>query len=254
MTEINTIKSSAGHRLAYKISDGSDPVVVFLPGYKSDMSGTKATMLNDYCHSTGQSCLLFDYSGHGVSEGEFIEGSIGRWAQDSVEVIEQVAGQRPVILVGSSMGGWVMLLTALKLQQQVVAMLGIAVAPDFTEDLMWEDFTEKQKNELENKGVIYLPSEYDEPLPVTYRAILDGRNNLLLRDEINITCPSRFIHGMCDADVPWEVSLKTINRLKATDVQLRLLKDGDHRLSNDDQLAIIRQMLSELISKTVTTL
>ncbi len=247
MTVIKTFESTAGHKLAYKITDGKDPVVVFLPGYKSDMSGTKATMLNDYCQSIGQSCLLFDYSGHGVSEGEFIDGSIGRWAQDSVEVIKQVVDQRPVILVGSSMGGWIMLLTALKLQQQVAAMLGIAVAPDFTEDLMWNDFTEEQKAELENKGVIYLPSEYDDPLPVTYQAVLDGRDNLLLRDEISINCPSRFIHGMRDADVPWEVSLKTLNQLKSDDVQLRLLKDGDHRLSNDDQLSIIRQMLKDLI-------
>ncbi len=249
MTEVDTITSSIGHKLAYNITSGKDPVVVFLPGYKSDMSGTKATMLSEYCQSIGQSCLLFDYSGHGISQGEFIDGSIGRWAQDSVDVIRQVVGKRRVILVGSSMGGWIMLLTALKLETQVAAILGIAVAPDFTEDLMWRDFDEQQKAELESKGVIYLPSEYDDPLPVTYQAILDGRENLLLRDEINISCPARFIHGMCDADVPWEVSLKTLNKLKSADVELRLLKDGDHRLSNDDQLFIIRQMLKDLIDK-----
>ncbi len=250
MTQIKTITSSAGHRLCYQISEGKDPVVVFLPGYKSDMSGTKATMLKSYCQELGHSCLLFDYSGHGISEGDFIDGSIGRWSEDSVEVIRQVVKDRPVILVGSSMGGWVMLLTALKLKQQIAAMLGIAVAPDFTEDLMWNGFSDEQKARLINEGVIYLPSEYDEPLPVTYAAILDGRNNLLLGSDIDITCPARFIHGMLDVDVPWEVSLKTIDRLKATDVQLRLLKDGDHRLSNDDQLTIIRQMLRELVLKT----
>ena len=249
MTQIKTIVSTAGHKLAYQLTQGKDPVVVFLPGYKSDMSGTKATMLKDYCQQIGYSCLLFDYSGHGISEGAFIDGSIGRWTDDSVEIIQEVVTDKPVILVGSSMGGWVMLLTALKLNQQVAAMLGIAVAPDFTEDLMWNGFSDEQRTRLKNEGVIYLPSEYDEPLPVTYDAIIDGRNNLLLNDEINISCPSKFIHGMLDIDVPWEVSLKTINRLKATEVELRLLKDGDHRLSNDIQLSIIRQMLHELILK-----
>jgi len=247
MTQTKKITSSTGHKLAYQITEGNDPVVVFLPGYKSDMSGTKATMLKDFCRQLGHRCLLFDYSGHGISEGEFIEGTIGRWSEDAVEVIQQVVNDKPVILVGSSMGGWVMLLTALRLKQQVAGMLGIAVAPDFTEDLMWNEFTDEQKTQLETEGVIYLSSEYDEPLPVTHAAILDGRNNLLLNSEIDITCPARFIHGMLDVDVPWEVSLKTINRLKASDVQLQLLKDGDHRLSNDDQLVMIQQMLKGLI-------
>ena len=253
MAIIQTIQSTAGIRLSYQWHQGNEPVVVFLPGYKSDMAGTKATMLLEYCQQIKQSCLLFDYSGHGVSDGEFIDGTIGRWAQDAVEVITQVLGDRPVLLVGSSMGGWIMLLTALNLRQQVAGMLGIAVAPDFTEQLMWDKFSAGQKQQLHEQGVIYLPSDYDEPYPVTYAAILDGRENLLLNDNIDIDCPAQFIHGMLDMDVPWQTSLQTVQQITANDVQLRLLKDGDHRLSNPHQLLMIRQMLTELLSKASTT-
>ena len=248
MTQIQKIQSSNGTELAYQFQPGKAPVVVFLPGYKSDMAGTKATMLSQYCQRNSQACLLFDYSGHGVSGGDFIDGTIGRWTQDAVEVIKHVVGDQPVLLVGSSMGGWVMLLAALHLKQQLAGMLGIAVAPDFTEELMWQGFTLEQKSKIQEQGVIYLPSDYDEPYPVTYKAILDGRENLLLHGPIDINCPARFIHGMQDQDVPWECTLRTIQQLSAKDVQLRLLKDGDHRLSNDDQLAIIKQMLDELLN------
>lgn len=247
MNDIGTVISSAGLRLSYRFLQGTDPVVVFLPGYKSDMSGTKATMLSEFCRKKGFACLLLDYSGHGVSDGRFIDGTVGRWAMDATEVINHATGQRPVILVGSSMGGWVMLLCALQLKSKVSAMLGIAVAPDFTEDLMWKKFNDDQKTQLKQQGVVYLPSDYDDPYPVTYRAILDGRENSLLNKQINIDCPARFIHGMLDRDVPWQTSLKTLERLRSSDVQLRLLKDGDHRLSDDHQLSIIQDMLLELI-------
>ena len=250
MNDIKAVVSSAKLKLKYKLYEGDGPVVVFLPGYKSDMGGTKATMLADFCIEKGRSCLLFDYSGHGVSDGEFIDGTIGRWALDACEVINHAVNQKPVILVGSSMGGWIMLLCALELKKQVAGMLGIAIAPDFTENLMWRIFTETQKAELEKEGVLYLPSDYDEPYPVTYNAILDGREQCLLDKQINIDCPARFIHGMLDADVPWETSLNTLNQLSSSDVQLRLLKDGDHRLSNDEQLGIIKQMLQDLIDIT----
>ena len=249
MNQLQTLISSDQTKLGYRLWPGEGPVVVFLPGYKSDMSGTKANMLSNFCKQNGQACLLFDYSGHGVSQGEFIDGTIGRWTQDAIEVIRHAVDERPVVLVGSSMGGWVMLLAAIELKQQVAAMLGIAVAPDFTEELMWNGFSESQRQELKSKGVIYLPSEYEEPFPVSYAAILDGRENLLLNAEIDISCPSGFIHGMCDEDVPWETSLRTISRLKANDVELRLLKNGDHRLSSDDQLKIIQQMLLDILNK-----
>lgn len=247
MINIQSIQASSGLKLAFRLYPGNDPVVVFLPGYKSDMAGAKATMLAEQCQQTGQACLLFDYSGHGLSEGEFTDGTIGRWTEDAVEVTRHAIGDRPVILVGSSMGGWIMLLSALKLEAQLAGMLGIAVAPDFTEELMWQAFTPAQQAELENKGVLYLPSEYEEPYPVAFKAILDGREHLLLKDRIDIDCPARFIHGMRDIDVPWEFSLRTVNQLASEDVQLRLLKDGNHRLSDDSQLAIIREMLQELV-------
>ena len=247
MNDIKTVVSSAGLKLKYKLYEGDGPVIVFLPGYKSDMSGTKATMLADYCLRNGRSCLLFDYSGHGVSDGEFIDGTIGRWALDACEVIKNTVNDDPVILVGSSMGGWIMLLCGIELKKQVVGMLGIAVAPDFTEDLMWKGFNKDQKAALEKNGVLYLPSDYDEPFPVTYKAIVDGRENCLLDKQINIDCPTRLIHGMRDTDVPWQTSLNTLNQLRGKDVQLRLLKDGDHRLSNDEQLGIIKLMLQDLI-------
>jgi pimeloyl-ACP methyl ester carboxylesterase len=247
MTEKNSVVSSAGDELKYKLTHGAGPVVVFLPGYKSDMSGTKATMLAEFCEQNNQACLLFDYSGHGISGGEFLDGTIGRWTRDAIEVIKHAVHHKPVILVGSSMGGWVMLLSAIELKLQVAGMLGIAVAPDFTEDLMWRRFSENQKKQLQDDGVIYLPSEYDEDYPVTYKAIVDGRKNRLLHDRIIIDCPARFIHGMQDEDVPWRTSLKTLDQLRTPDVQLRLLKDGDHRLSSPQQLGFIREMLEELI-------
>ena len=248
MNDIKTVVSSAGLKLKYKYYPGQGPVIVFLPGYKSDMTGTKATMLADYCLAHGHSCLLFDYSGHGVSQGEFIDGTIGRWAHDAVEVIQHAVNNDPVILVGSSMGGWIMLLCAIELKKQVAGMLGIAVAPDFTEELMWNGFSEDQRVELKKAGVLYLPSDYDEPYPVTYKAIVDGRENCLLDKQIKVDCPTRLIHGMRDTDVPWQTSLRTLEQLDSSDIQLRLLKDGDHRLSNDDQLAIIKQMLQDLIN------
>ena len=246
---MKSVISSAGIELKYTLFEGTGPVIVFLPGYKSDMAGTKATMLSDYCQQKGHACLLLDYSGHGVSGGEFIDGTISRWARDATEVIRHAVNQQAVILVGSSMGGWVMLLCALELKQQVAGMLGIAVAPDFTEDLMWNTFSDEQKQILEREGVIYLPSDYDEPYPVTFKAIIDGRDNCLLDKQININCPSRFIHGMQDRDVPWHTSLNTLNQLRSADVQLRLLKDGDHRLSSPEQLGLIREMLQELIER-----
>ncbi len=249
MNDIKTVLSSAGIKLRYRLFEGNGPVVVFLPGYKSDMTGTKATMLSEFCRQNGYPCLLFDYSGHGVSEGEFIDGTIGRWALDASEVIKHAVDQQPVILAGSSMGGWVMLLCALELKEQVSGMLGIAVATDFTQDLMWNNFSEEQKAQIQTQGVVYLPSDYDEPYPVSYKAIVDGRKNCLLNKQINIDCPVRFVHGMQDEEVPWETSLRTLNQLRSSDVQLRLLKDGDHRLSNADQLDIIQDMLNELIGK-----
>ena len=247
MNDIKPVVSSAGIKLRYKFFEGSGPVVVFLPGYKSDMAGTKATMLSDFCRQNGYACLLFDYSGHGVSDGEFVDGTIGRWSLDATEVIKHAVNQQQVILVGSSMGGWVMLLCALELKKQVSGMLGIAVAPDFTEDLMWNTFSKDQRAQLEKEGVVYLSSDYDEPYPVTYKAIVDGRENCLLNKQINIDCPARFIHGMLDEDVPWQTSLNTLNQLRSTNIQLRLLKDGDHRLSNSEQLGTIKDMLQELI-------
>lgn len=250
MTEMNSLISSAGDELKYKLSDGAGPVVVFLPGYKSDMSGTKATMLADFCQQQGHACLLFDYSGHGISAGEFLDGTIGRWTLDAIEVIKHAVNRKPVILVGSSMGGWVMLLAAIQLKKQVAGMLGIAVAPDFTEDLMWNGFTETQKMQLKTDGVIYLPSEYEDDYPVSYKAILDGRKNRLLLDRIKIDCPARFIHGMQDEDVPWQTSLRVLEQLVTEEVELRLLKDGDHRLSNPRQLEIITELLQDLIDIT----
>lgn len=237
-----------GVELAWARQDGRGPTVVFLPGFRSDMNGDKATALAEYCAAHGQALLRFDYSGHGASGGTFEDGTIGRWAADAVAMIDHQS-DGPLILVGSSMGGWMALLTALARPQRIAALIGIAAAPDFTEALMWQAMTFQERARLMQDGSVEVPSEYGGPYPISRALIEDGRTHLLLNDPIAIDCPVRLLHGQQDLDVPWEMSMRIAKQLTSHDVQLVLVKDGDHRLSRPQDLALLTRTLTPLLGQ-----
>ena len=220
-----------GHHIAYHDVPGSAPGVLFLGGFMSDMTGTKALALDAFCRRRGQAFTRFDYLGHGASSGRFEDGTIGRWRDDAVAVLDHMA-PGPRILVGSSMGGWIMLLAALARPERVRAMVGLAAAPDFTEDLLWSAFDEATRERLMREGVVTVPSDYDDgDYPITRALIEDGRRHLVMRGPIPLTCPTRLIQGMRDADVPWRTALDLAAALESADVETTLVKNGDHRLS-----------------------
>ena len=237
-----------GAELAWARLDGHGPTVVFLTGFRSDMTGDKATMLARFCAERGQAMLRFDYAGHGVSGGQFEDGTIGRWTGDALAVIDRLT-EGPVVLVGSSMGGWIALLCALARSHRVAGLIGIAAAPDFTELLMWQAMTGEERTSLMRDGVLHVPSQYGEPYPVTRALIEEGRTHLLLSGPIALDCPVRLLHGQADPDVPWEMSLRIAERLSGADVQVILVKDGDHRLSRPQDLALLRRTLLPLLGE-----
>lgn len=226
-----------GQTIAYHASQGKSPGVVFFGGLMSDMTGTKAMALETHCRKRGRAFVRFDYSGHGASSGAFAEGTIGRWHDDALAVLDAVT-QGPQILVGSSMGGWQALLGAVARPERVAGLIGIAAAPDFTEDLMWQAFDAETRARLERDGLLHLPSDYGgEPYPITRRLIEEGRDRLLLRGPIPLACPVHLIHGMRDQDVPWRTALRIAEQLQSDEVVVSLVKNGDHRLSSEIDLA-----------------
>ncbi|CAA7611616.1 Predicted hydrolase or acyltransferase [Candidatus Terasakiella magnetica] len=238
-----------GATIAYHRLAGKTPGIVFLHGYHSDMTGGKALALEDLCRAQGRAFLRFDGFGHGQSSGDVLYGTVGRWAEDAVAVIDQLT-EGPQVLVGSSLGGWISLLTALERPQRIAGLVGIAAAPDFTEDLMWQDFTFEQRRALLETGVLSLPNciEPDNPWLIHRSLIEDGRNHLLLRDAINLHCPIRLIHGQKDEDVPWRTALQLADCLAAEQVEVTLVKDGDHRLSRDQDIARLRRVVDGLLA------
>jgi len=236
-----------GGRLAYHKLEGSGPTVVFLTGLKSDMDGSKAIALEDYCREQGRAFVRFDFSGHGRSEGAFEEGTIGKWFLDSLAVLDNlIAG--PVVLVGSSMGGWISLLLATHRAAMVKAMVLIAPAPDFTEKLMWAGFSDEQKTRLMDEGQVELPSDYDEPYIITRALIVDGRAHQLLDGRIEYDGPVRILHGMQDKSVPWEWAHKISTALTSDDVEITFVKAGHHSLSQDNDLARLRRTLNAVLN------
>lgn len=237
-----------GVRLAYALTAGRSPTIVFLPGFRSDMTGDKATHLAAFCAARGQAMLRLDYSGHGASGGQFEEGSIGRWAEDALALIDRLTTGN-LVLVGSSMGGWIALLAALARPERVAGLIGIAAAPDFTERLMWQAMTPPERETLLRDGVLNLPSEYGEPYPITLRLIEDGRAHLLLDEAIALDCPVRLLHGQHDPDVPWQTALLIAECVTGADVRVILVKDGDHRLSRPVDLALLGDTLASLLAQ-----
>ena len=235
-----------GATVAFHSTVGRSPGVVFLGGFRSDMTGTKANALEAACKDAGRAFTRFDYFGHGASSGTFTDGTIGRWREDAVGVLDELT-EGPQVLVGSSMGGWIMLLAALARPGRVHALVGIAAAPDFTEDLMWEKFDAPVKAALQDDGIYYEPSEYDdEPYSITMRLIEEGRGHLLLGAPIPLRCPVRLLHGLDDADVPWEHSLRLARALESPDVSVTLVKSGDHRPSEPRDIARLIATVEEV--------
>ncbi|MGF1624168.1 MAG: alpha/beta hydrolase [Alphaproteobacteria bacterium] len=241
-----------GVRLAVRRRPGDParPEVLVLHGFRSDMTGEKALHVAAWCADNGIGCTRLDLSGHGASEGAFIDGCIGTWAQDALLVLDRLTSG-PQVLFGSSMGGWIMLLLALSRPQRVAGLVGVAAAPDFTEDLLWAPATEEQRAWLLAQGQISVPSAYsDEPNIFTRLLVEDGRDHLVLRAPIPFAGPVRLLHGQRDPDVPWQTGLVLAERLASDDVRVTLVKDGDHRLSRPADLALLTDLLAEVVGIT----
>ncbi|KPF78255.1 alpha/beta hydrolase [alpha proteobacterium AAP81b] len=235
-----------GAALAYRFQPGRGPLLVFLPGYMSDMAGSKAVAVADRAAARGRACLRLDYSGCGASGGDFLAGSIGRWTDDARAVIDHVAPDAPVVAIGSSMGGWIALRLGLALGARLAGLVGIAAAPDFTQ---WGlDITDADSAALARDGFFTRPSDYD-PAGYRYSAALlaDASGQCLMGGEIAITAPVRLLHGQRDDAVPWRLSLDIAARLRSDDVQVTLVKDGDHRLSREADIALLLATLDRLL-------
>jgi pimeloyl-ACP methyl ester carboxylesterase len=232
-----------GRRIAYRFCSGEGPVAVFLPGYKSDMAGSKATALFDAARARGRSALLLDYSGCGESSGDFADGTLSRWRDEVVALIVAHCPE-PVVLIGSSMGGWLMLLVALALpDDRVVGLVGIAPAPDFTD---WGTSPEDQASLARGETLLAQNPYGPEPTPTYPGFWTDGQAQRLLRGAIAIDAPVQLLHGQADRDVPWALSLRLAEALRSEAVQVTLIKDGDHRLSRDADIALLLRTVGEL--------
>lgn len=232
-----------GCRIAYRFAEGRGPTLVFLPGYMSDMEGGKATALSDWAEARGQACLLLDYSGCGRSEGDFADGTLSKWRDEVIALIDATVDGR-VVLVGSSMGGWLALMIGAALGDRLAGLVGIAAAPDFTE---W-GYSDTDKASLAAGQTVLESNPYGpEPTPTHPEFWLDGQANLLLGGNIPIACPVRLLHGQVDADVPWEISLRLARALASDDVVVTLIKDGDHRLSREQDIARLRGIVEDLL-------
>ena len=243
-----TFDRGDGIHLAWSLLDGRGPTVVFLPGFASDMAGSKATALAEMCAARGRAMLRLDYSGHGISGGAFTDGTIGQWVADALAVIDR-GPEGPLLLVGSSMGGWIGLHVALARPQRVMALVGIAAAPDFTETLMWDSLSPPERARLLADGFLDVPSQYGAPLRITRALIEDGRRHLLLDGPIALKIPVRLLQGQRDDDVPWEIAPRLAERIEGDDVQVTLIKDGDHRLSRPEDLSLLARTVFALLGE-----
>ena len=241
------LTTEAGRSLAYDLTPGTGPMVVFLGGLKSDKEGTKALTLESWAKARGHGFLRFDYSGHGQSSGAFTDGSIGDWAADARAMLEAVT-EGPLVLVGSSMGGWVSLLMARAMPDRIAGLVTIAAAPDFTEK-MWNGFSEAERAEMLETGQLAIPSDYGEPYIYTRRLIEDGRDQLVLRSPLRIDAPVRILHGAADEVVETSVALGLFEHLEGGDIRLDLVKGADHRFSDDRCLGLITLRVEEVLGR-----
>ena len=251
MLEVKKIMGPNQESLAYMKRDGKagSSSLVWLGGYHSDMSGSKAQIMDDFAKESGLASLRFDYSGHGQSDGAFENGTISKWLSESQYMIDNLTAGK-IILVGSSMGGWLALLLALKNPSKVCGIVLCAPAPDFTEDLMWAGFNECQKQEMMDIGFCLRPNDYEAPYKVTRELIIDGRSHLILRAPINIGVPIRIVHGMEDKDVPFSRSIDLTEKISSQNIHLNLIKNGGHRLSEPNELEALKAAINE-VYKTI---
>jgi pimeloyl-ACP methyl ester carboxylesterase len=250
-TFIEVGEGGAGRGIAVRARAGGAPGLFWLGGFNSDMGGTKALALDAWAAEHGRACVRFDYSGHGESGGAFVDGTIGRWLEESSAVFAQFC-RGPQVVIGSSMGGWMALLLARQIARRapgsasLAGLVLIAPAPDFTEALMWNSLPAEAKREIETRGVWLRPSQYGEPYPITRALIEEGRNHLLLGSAIEVGCPVRILQGAQDPDVPWQHAFALAHRLPADDVVLTMIQDGDHRLSRPQDIARIIAAVQEI--------
>jgi len=245
MAETEFLTTANGRRIGYCRTSGDEPGVVFLGGFSSDMGGTKAVHLEAWAEKRGRACLRLDYSGHGVSSGKFEEGAIGDWADDAAAVIEAVT-DGPQVLVGSSMGGWISLLLARRMPERIRGLVGIATAPDFTEDGFWAGFSTAARETLMEYGRLSVPSEYGEPLVITRRLIEEGRSQLVLRTPLKLPFPTRLLQGDADEDVSRETAIRLFDHAEGPDISLTVVKGADHRFSTPECLAMIERAIEEV--------
>jgi pimeloyl-ACP methyl ester carboxylesterase len=244
-------EGNTARRIAVRARLGASPGLIWLGGFNSDMTGTKAVALDAWAAERGRACVRFDYSGHGESGGAFIDGTIGRWLEESVAVFERFCRGTQVV-IGSSMGGWMALLLAREIARRqlgrasLAGLVLIAPAPDFTEQLMWNGFPPEVREEIRTRGVWMRPSQYGDPYPITRALIEEGRNHLLLGSAIDVGCPVRILQGAQDPDVPWQHAFALAHRLPSEDVVLTMIQDGDHRLSRPQDIARIISAVAEI--------
>ena len=242
------LDTPAGRRIAYRFRDGQGPGIVFLGGFRSDMTGTKAEWLDIWTRGRGRAFLRLDYSGHGASGGRFEDGCIGDWLADAQAVIQAVT-QGPQVLVGSSMGGWIALLLAHAMPDRIAGLVTVAAAPDFTEQGFWAGFDDRQRRMLMTAGQVALPSDYsDQPYVITRRLIEDGRDHLVMDRPLSLPFPVRMLQGTADRDVPVDWALRLLDHASGPDIRLTLVKDADHRFSTPDCLRLIGQGVDDVLA------
>ncbi len=239
--------SPQGRRIAYDLTKGEGPGVVFLGGFRSDKEGTKALYLEQWAREAGRAFLRFDYSGHGSSGGVFEEGAIGDWAEDAAAALGLTEG--PQILVGSSMGGWIALLLARAMPERVAGLVTIAAAPDFTEDGFWAEMTDEMRDRFSTQGHIDYPTDYGDPYRITRRLIEEGRGNLVLRSQLSLPFPVRFLQGTADEDVSVGTALRLLDHAEGPDMRLTLVDGADHRFSTPDCLELISSSVDEVTAR-----
>ncbi|MFM8453525.1 MAG: alpha/beta hydrolase [Gammaproteobacteria bacterium] len=252
MSNLFFIDQKNNQKLAYKYysRDLNKPGITFLGGFRSDMTGSKTTFLEQFCEQEDLSYLCFDYAGHGLSSGLFEEGSIGLWKDNAAVLIRELTGNRPQILVGSSMGGWIMLLLALEMPEKIAGLVGIAAAPDFPKELIEPQMTHLQEDLLRSQGYFDVPSNYGEPYKITAHFMREALEHCLLnRGKLNIKTPVRLLHGMQDKDVPYEYSLKIADQVISQDVETILVKNGDHSLSRPNNLDLLGACIQGLLNQ-----
>jgi pimeloyl-ACP methyl ester carboxylesterase len=244
---VQKLQRPDGNTVAYAKTSGRAPTVVFLGGFRSDMTGTKAMALEDWARRQGRAYLRFDYLGHGQSSGRFEDGTIGRWLDDSLSAIDRLT-EGKLVLVGSSMGGWLSLLAARARPERLAGLVLIAAAPDFTERMLLKGLSAEDRVTLEREGRLERPSQYSpEPSVFTWKLIEEGRNHLLLDKKLVLPCPVRLLHGQSDPDVSWEYSLQIAQHMEAPEVITTLVKGGDHRLSAPSDIARLIATVEELL-------